>query len=136
MFTYINRSGWGARTPEKTVERFHGAAPYVVIHHSFIPGKCGTTEECVAAMKAMQDYHMDTHGWNDIGYSFAVGGDGEIYAGRGFNVVGAHAPGYNDKSVGICYIGDYRGTFSSFSFLKSSKLDVSSRTIFTVLRSF
>lgn len=42
-------------------------------------------------------------------YSFAVGGDGKVYEGRGFNVVGAHAPGYNDKSIGICLIGDWQG---------------------------
>ena len=40
-------------------------------------------------------------------FSFAIGGDGQIYEGRGFNVVGAHAPKYNDKSVGICLIGDW-----------------------------
>lgn len=41
--------------------------------------------------------------------SFAIGGDGQIYEGRGFNVIGAHAPKYNDKSVGICLIGDWSG---------------------------
>lgn len=41
--------------------------------------------------------------------SFAIGGDGNIYEGRGFNIVGAHAPKYNSKSVGICLIGDWRG---------------------------
>lgn len=40
-------------------------------------------------------------------FSFGVGGDGKVYEGRGFNVVGAHAPRYNDKSVGICVIGDW-----------------------------
>lgn len=42
-------------------------------------------------------------------FSFAIGGDGQIYEGRGFNVVGAHAPKYNSKSVGICLIGDWSG---------------------------
>lgn len=32
-----------------------------------------------------------------------------MYEGRGFNVVGAHAPTYNNKSVGICLIGDWQG---------------------------
>lgn len=55
----------------------------------------------------MQDMHQLKNGWNDIGYSFAIGGDGRIYHGRGFNVIGAHAPRYNDKSIGICLIGDW-----------------------------
>lgn len=41
--------------------------------------------------------------------SFAIAGDGQIYEGRGFNVIGAHAPKYNGRSVGICLIGDWSG---------------------------
>lgn len=47
--------------------------------------------------------------WNDIGYSFAAGGDNRIYTGRGWSAVGAHAPGYNNQSIGICVIGDWTG---------------------------
>lgn len=43
-------------------------------------------------------------------FSFAIGGDGQIYEGRGFNVIGAHAPKYNYRSVGICLIGDWSST--------------------------
>lgn len=68
-------------------------------------------------MQYIQDLHMDQNGWGDIGYSFAVGGDGEIYEGRGWNVVGAHAPGYNSKSVGIVFIGDYRSMEASMAHL-------------------
>ncbi|KAK9695865.1 N-acetylmuramoyl-L-alanine amidase [Popillia japonica] len=83
-------------------------APYVIIHHSYIPPACNTTSECIEAMQFMQDLHMNTNGWNDIGYSFAVGGDGNAYTGRGWSSVGAHAPLYNNKSIGICVIGDWR----------------------------
>jgi len=109
LFSYVTRSGWGARIPA-FVERYWGAAPYVIVHHSYEPGHCTTNEQCIEAMKSMQIVHMDTNGWNDIGYSFAIGGDGQIYTGRGFHVIGAHAPGYNDKSVGICLIGDWQTT--------------------------
>lgn len=39
--------------------------------------------------------------------SFGIGGDGNIYEGRGFTVEGAHAPRYNNRSIGICVIGDW-----------------------------
>lgn len=49
--------------------------------------------------------------WNEfenaLFRSFGIGGDGNIYEGRGFNVVGAHAPNYNNKSIGICLIGNW-----------------------------
>lgn len=83
--------------------------PYVVIHHSYIPEACYTESTCVNAMKVMQTMHQQTNGWLDIGYSFAVGGDLRAYEGRGWDTVGAHAPSYNDKSIGICVIGDWSG---------------------------
>ncbi|XP_023178465.1 peptidoglycan-recognition protein LB isoform X2 [Drosophila hydei] len=103
----LSRADWGARMP-KEVNYFDGPAPYVIIHHSYIPAACSTTPDCMLSMRQMQDFHQVDRGWNDIGYSFGIGGDGLIYTGRGFNVVGAHAPKYNDKSVGIVLIGDWR----------------------------
>ncbi|XP_030568108.1 peptidoglycan-recognition protein LB isoform X2 [Drosophila novamexicana] len=103
----LSRADWGARMP-KQVDYFNGPAPFVIIHHSYIPAVCESTPDCMRSMREMQDFHQVDRGWNDIGYSFGIGGDGLIYTGRGFNVVGAHAPKYNDKSVGIVLIGDWR----------------------------
>lgn len=104
---YVSRDAWNANPPRE-VDKFPGPIPFVIIHHSYEPAACYTPADCVKAMQAMQQFHQQDRGWNDIGYSFAIGGDGRIYQGRGFNVVGAHAPRYNDKSVGVCMIGDWR----------------------------
>lgn len=106
MINIVPRDEWEAK-PSKLVEKFDGPIPFVIIHHSYIPGACYESSECEKAMRAMQKFHQDDRGWNDIGYSYVIGGDGKIYEGRGFNVVGAHAPRYNNKSVGICLIGDW-----------------------------
>jgi N-acetylmuramoyl-L-alanine amidase len=50
---------------------------------------------------------MDTNGWNDIGYNFVVGEDGNIYEGRGWSNQGAHAANWNSISIGIAIIGDF-----------------------------
>lgn len=105
--TIISREAWNARKP-KLVETFNGTIPFVIVHHSYIPAACNTTEGCKRSMRSMQDMHQLNRGWNDIGYSFAIGGDGAVYQGRGYNVIGAHAPRYNDKSIGVCMIGDWR----------------------------
>jgi N-acetylmuramoyl-L-alanine amidase len=52
---------------------------------------------------------MDTNKWNDIGYNFLVGEDGNVYEGRGWNTVGTHAGNFNKKSIGICFIGNFTG---------------------------
>ncbi|XP_011197145.2 peptidoglycan-recognition protein LB [Zeugodacus cucurbitae] len=102
----ITRAEWGARTPT-SVANFTGPAPYVILHHSYQPGVCRTEDACKASMRSMQNFHMNSHGWPDIGYSFAVGGDGNVYEGRGYDVVGAHAPNYNSRSIGLLLIGNF-----------------------------
>jgi len=44
-------------------------------------------------------------GFRDIGYHFIVDLDGTIHKGRDIEQAGAHAAGYNEISIGICYIG-------------------------------
>lgn len=103
----VTRDEWGARPPT-LVENMTNPVPYVVIHHSYIPAACYTKDACIKAMQWMQDLHQLNNSWNDIGYSFAAGGDNRIYMGRGWSAVGAHAPKYNNISIGICIIGDWR----------------------------
>lgn len=102
----VSRSDWNAKPP-KAVENMTNPVPFVVIHHSYIPAACETKDDCIKAMQSMQEFHQGDRGWNDIGYSFAVGSDGRAYEGRGWSTVGAHAPRYNNKSIGICVIGDW-----------------------------
>lgn len=118
--TILQRSQWGARFP-KLVENITEPVGTVVIHHTYLPSACYNRSECVKAMQNMQNYHMDTRGWNDIGYNFVVGGDNMVYTGRGWGVVGAHAPPYNYKSVGISIIGDYRETLPSEETLRATR---------------
>lgn len=61
---------------------------------------------CVARVRQIQHYHMNTMGYDDISYNFLVGGDGRIYEGRGY-AVGAHTEDYNKRSICIAFIGDF-----------------------------
>ena len=53
---------------------------------------------------------MDHNGWDDIGYSFLIGGDGNVYEGRGWKVQGAHTLSFNTVAYGTCFIGDFMET--------------------------
>lgn len=55
----------------------------------------------------IQTFHIESKGWDDIGYNFLVGGDGAVYVGRGWNIQGAHTRGYNTKSICIALIGTF-----------------------------
>nr|CAD7433348.1 unnamed protein product [Timema monikensis] len=112
----VSRADWGAQTP-RAILPMDVPVPYILIHHTYIPKSCNTSSSCVAAMKSMQNHHKDGLGWNDIGYNFAVGGDGHVYEGRGWDIVGAHSPSFNNISIGICLIGDYTTELPSTTML-------------------
>lgn len=70
----------------------------IVVHHAAMP--LTTTREDI------QDLHL-TNGWAGIGYHKLVFADGKTAEGRPENVVGAHALGVNQRSLGIVLVGDF-----------------------------
>ncbi|KAG6446808.1 hypothetical protein O3G_MSEX004633 [Manduca sexta] len=105
-FPFVTKEQWGGREARTSTPLNH-PVQFVVIHHSYIPGVCLSRDECARSMRSMQNFHMNSNGWSDIGYNFAVGGEGSVYEGRGWDAVGAHAAGYNSNSIGIVLIGDF-----------------------------
>lgn len=63
--------------------------------------------KCVLRVRLIQMFHVESRGWDDIGYNFLVGGDGSAYFGRGWDYVGAHTKGYNKYSIAIAFIGTF-----------------------------
>lgn len=114
----ITREEWKARPPVERV-LMDRPVPYVVIHHGGIPKYCHDQKTCSAIVRHYQDLHLDDRGWFDIGYSFVIGEDGNVYEGRGWDYVGAHAPGYNSQSIGICIIGDFSDFLPNEAALKT-----------------
>ena len=65
-----------------------------------------------SATKAGQDFtaadidrwHRE-RGFNGIGYHYVIRLDGKLEKGRDVSLTGAHCKGWNERSVGICYIG-------------------------------
>lgn len=49
-------------------------------------------------------WHKNRH-WNCIGYHFVIYRDGTVHEGRPIWAVGSHVRGYNNTSVGVCYVG-------------------------------
>ena len=65
-----------------------------------------------SATKAGQDFtaadidcwHRE-RGFNGIGYHYVIRLDGKLEKGRDVALAGAHCKGWNERSIGICYIG-------------------------------
>lgn len=93
----ISRSKWGARPPRNRTTTTWSQRTEFVVHYS-----AGPTDQ---TPRQIQNFHMDGNGWSDVGYNFLVDTTGRIYEGRGWLVVGAHAPNHNTSGLGVCFIG-------------------------------
>lgn len=70
-----------------------------------------------SATKAGQDFtatdidrwHRE-RGFNGIGYHYVIRLDGRLEKGREIDLPGAHCKGWNERSIGLCYIGDWMRT--------------------------
>jgi hypothetical protein len=60
----------------------------------------------ISIWKGYQSWHMDGNAWPDIGYTHGYDDQGVIYEGRGWTTTGAHTYGFNEVSLGYCYIGN------------------------------
>lgn len=70
----------------------------IVVHCSATPPKMDI------GAKEITEWHLE-RGWQDIGYHAVVRRDGTPEKGRDSGIPGAHARGYNNRSIGLCYVG-------------------------------
>jgi N-acetylmuramoyl-L-alanine amidase len=71
---------------------------YLVIHCAATPSSMDI------GVEEIRRWHRES-GWFDIGYHYVIRRDGTIETGRDTETPGAHARGFNDKSIGICLVG-------------------------------
>lgn len=99
----ISRKEWNARPPKGPLTRVNQFSK-VGIHYS-TGQELGRTDTA-QWVREIQLFHQSTNGWSDIGYHFLVDREGRIYEGRGWGFIGAHCPGRNADSIGICFLGN------------------------------
>ncbi|XP_022213819.2 peptidoglycan-recognition protein LF [Drosophila obscura] len=102
----LDRSEWHGEPHSDKYEHLKLPISNVIISHTATEG-CETEEICIYRMQTIQGFHMKSLGWVDIAYNFLVGGDGQIYVGRGWHGQGQHVRGYSAVSIGIAFIGTF-----------------------------
>lgn len=102
---YFDRDIWclGNNCPESDNPTIT-AVTHQIIHHS---AGTNVSDNWPAIITSIWDFHVNSNGWNDIGYNWLIDPDGIIYEGRGDNIRGAHFCGMNTSTSGICLIGDF-----------------------------
>lgn len=75
----------------------------IAVHHSLTrQGLGGSNAESYAM------YHVDTHGWPSIGYSYVIEPDGIIKFCNDIELRTYHVGDHNNYVVGVCLTGDFR----------------------------
>lgn len=116
MPTIISRSSWGAASGSKcdsptTQPKARG----VVVHHT-AGSNTYKKSDAAALVRGYQSYHINGHGWCDIGYSFLVDRFGQIFEGRKGGVLNqvraAHSgvDAVNQWATGISMMGHFEKT--------------------------
>ena len=72
---------------------------YIVIHCS------ATKPRMDIGLTEIRKWHVQDNGWRDVGYHYIIRRNGEVELGRSIRDTGAHAAGYNHKSVSVCMVG-------------------------------
>ena len=93
--------------------RYADSVRFALVHHT-AGARSYSRSQSPAIVRAVAAYHVHGNGWDDVGYNFLVDRFGQIFEGRyggiDRNVIGAHAQGFNDGSVGVALIGTYATT--------------------------
>lgn len=100
----VSRSQWGARPANSTFPT--SKVTHLIVHHEF---GSNSSSDWAARVRSVQNFHMNSNGWSDIGYNFLIDPNGVIYEGRagGDSAIGAHFCARNRNTMGVCMLGNY-----------------------------
>ncbi|MEV5828799.1 peptidoglycan recognition family protein [Spirillospora sp. NPDC052242] len=111
------RTEWHARAPKAAATVLDRAPDRIVVHHTASPNAADRSlEHAFALSRSIQDFHMDTNGWDDTGQQLTISRGGHLMEGRNRSleaikarkhVMGAHTLGHNEHTIGIENEGTY-----------------------------
>ncbi|TDD33114.1 N-acetylmuramoyl-L-alanine amidase [Actinomadura sp. KC06] len=111
------RHQWQARPPKVEATVLDRAPDHIVVHHTASANSTDQSlEHAFELSRAIQTFHMDDKGWDDIGQQLTISRGGHLMEGRnrtlealnaGHHVMGAHTLSHNDHTIGIENEGTY-----------------------------
>ncbi|KAM7355387.1 peptidoglycan-recognition protein LC-like isoform 4-T5 [Cochliomyia hominivorax] len=84
--------------------------------------ECETQAACTYTVRITQTFNIESQQQDDIIYNFLIGGDGNVYEGRGWDFRGSVVKGFNDDSISFAYIGSFKKQPPNYKQLNVTKL--------------
>jgi hypothetical protein len=117
----VTRAEWGADESIRKPGRTFARVQKIFVHHTADPYDISDPK---GAMRAIYAYHVQSRGWDDIGYNYLIDAQGTVYEGRwardyapgeihsgedrvGRGVVGAQVDNYNTGTIGVSMMGNF-----------------------------
>lgn len=91
---------------------------HLIVHHT---AGSNTSSDWSSVVYSIWNYHVNTNGWDDIGYNWLIDPNGVVYEGRADNIQGAHFCGKNGNTMGICILGTYTDVEPQAASMKTLK---------------
>jgi hypothetical protein len=108
-----SRAAWGADESKVKEAPSYGTVKGGFVHHT-VNSNSYSMADVPALIRSIYAYHVDSMGWNDIGYNFIVDRFGQIWEGRKGGVdravIGAHTSGFNSQGFAMAALGTYTDT--------------------------
>lgn len=95
------REDWGARATRCTSR--DESKTRMAVHHT-VSAAMG---DPIGILRGIQNFHMDTRGWCDVGYHFLVTLDGTVWEARPLEMLGSHVLNHNTGNIGVSFVGCY-----------------------------
>lgn len=102
---FLNRQGWcptGNCTPHPNPQATN--VTHLIVHHA---ASTNASSDWAGVVRSIWDLHVNTNGWDDIGYNWLIDPEGVVYEGRGDDIQGAHFCGKNGGTAGVCMLGNF-----------------------------
>ncbi|MFB7371205.1 N-acetylmuramoyl-L-alanine amidase [Streptomyces sp. NPDC056222] len=113
----VPRSGWNADESLVKDPATYTTDTKVVFAHHTAGTNDYTCDQSPDIIRAIFLYHVQSQGWNDIGYQFLVDKCGTVFEGRAGGidkpVLGAQTYGFNTDTTGVAVLGNYNDAISS-----------------------
>ncbi|XP_072386963.1 peptidoglycan-recognition protein LA-like isoform X4 [Diabrotica undecimpunctata] len=98
----IPKETWGGRPAIGPMKELKSPVGLVVLRHT-AGGNCSNFNSCAKKMQTLQSIDMSDNNLPDIYFNFAVAGDGDVYYGRGWNIL----PASGEKRIEIVFLGNF-----------------------------
>ncbi|MEV5446752.1 peptidoglycan recognition protein, partial [Streptomyces sp. NPDC052644] len=110
----VTRKGWGADEKLREANFLYTKSVQAAFVHHSATGNNYTCAQAPSVLRGIYRYHVQSMGWRDLGYNFAIDKCGNIYEGRAGGVAkpvqGAHTLGFNANTTGIAVLGSFAST--------------------------